>query len=70
MAKSASVDPLRLGNFQLGVDSIICKYDESKADKEAKRLSKKNIYANPNTMLECQWTALGVWIALKGEQGF
>ena len=21
-------------------------------------------------MLECQWTALGIWIALKGEQGF
>ena len=54
MAQSASVDPLQLNNFWLGVDLIICKFDDAKADKMAKQLSEKNIYANLKLMLECQ----------------
>jgi len=42
MARSALIDCLSLHNFSLGVDSIIIKYDESKADKSGERLSEKN----------------------------
>ena len=48
MARGALIDPLHFSNFTLGVDSIVIKYNDSKADKNAKQLAKKNIYANPN----------------------
>jgi hypothetical protein len=38
MARSASIDPLAFHHFNLGVDSIIGKYDDSKADKIGERL--------------------------------
>ena len=47
MARSASVDPLHTGNFTLGADLIIIKHDDSKSDKNAERLSEKNVYVNP-----------------------
>jgi hypothetical protein len=43
MARCASVDPLAFHNFKVGQDSIVCKYDDSKADKSGDRLSEKNI---------------------------
>ena len=46
MARCASVDPLGFHNFSLGQDSLIVKYDDSKADKDGDRLSEKHIYAN------------------------
>jgi hypothetical protein len=70
MARSASIDPLHLDNFWLGTDSIIGKYDESKADKAAERLSEKNLYSNPTIFKWCWWTGLGVWVALHGEDAF
>jgi hypothetical protein len=62
--------PLRLDNFRLGTDSIIGKYDESKADKAAERLSEKNLYSNPTNFKWCWWTGFGVWVALRGEDAF
>ena len=47
MARCASIDPLHFSNFSLGVDSIVMKYNDSKADKNAERLAEKNIYAVP-----------------------
>lgn len=41
MARCASVDPLGFHNFSLGQDSLIVKYDDSKADKDGERLSEK-----------------------------
>ena len=46
IARCASTNPLAFYNFSLGTDSVKCKYNDSKADKEAKKLSEKNIYAN------------------------
>ena len=68
MARSASIDPLHFGNFSLGVDSIVVKYDDSKADKNAERLSEKNIFANPYDWRLCFWTGLCIWISLRGEE--
>jgi hypothetical protein len=68
MGRSASIDPLHTRNFKLGVDSIVGKYDDSKADKTAQRLSEKNIYANPFDYTMCFWTGFGIWIALRGEE--
>ena len=64
MARSASIDPLAFHNFTLGTDSIIGKYDDSKADKTGDRLSEKNLYANPEDWRKCFWTGLGVYVAL------
>ena len=64
MARCASVDPLGFHNFSLGADSLICKYDDSKADKDGEKLSEKNTYANPENYLLCFWTGLGIWCAL------
>jgi len=41
MARCSNIDPLGFHNFKLGNDSIICKYDDSKADKEGEKLSEK-----------------------------
>ena len=68
MARSASVDPLGFHNFSLGTDSIIGKYDDSKADKSGERLSEKNIYANPFEWKMCFWTGLGVWCSLNSQR--
>ena len=35
MARSANIDPLKLHNFKLGMDSPVIKCDESEADKQA-----------------------------------
>jgi hypothetical protein len=67
VARSASIDPLRFGNFKVGSDSIIAKYDESKADKDAERLAEKNIFANPFDWKLCFWTGLSIFISLKKE---
>ena len=64
MARCASVDPLGFHNFSLGADSLICKYDDSKADKDGEKLSEKNMYSNPENYLLCFWTGLGIWCAL------
>ena len=68
MARSASVDPLAFHNFSLGADSIICKYDDAKADKAGERLSEKNIYANSIDWRQCFWTGFGIWASLRGEK--
>ena len=67
MARCASVDPLGFHNFSLGQDSLIVKYDDSKADKDGERLSEKNIYANTDHYYLCFWTGLGIWCALNTE---
>lgn len=59
MARSSSIDALGLHNFSLGIDSIVIKYDDSKADKAGEKLSEKNLYANPLDWTMCSWTALG-----------
>lgn len=68
MARCASIDPLALRHFTLGADSLVGKYDLSKADQAGERLSEKNIYANVFEWRLCCWTAMGVWLALRGEQ--
>jgi hypothetical protein len=59
MARSASIDCLGFHNFSLGMDSIVIKYDESKADKAGEKLSEKIFYANPLNWTQCSWLALG-----------
>jgi hypothetical protein len=44
---SSFIAPLGFHNFSLGSDSIIGKYDDSKADKAGERLTEKNLYASP-----------------------
>ena len=67
MARCASIDPLAFHNFKTGQDSIICKYDDQKADKTGERLSEKNIYSNPFEWTQCFWTGMGICAALNSE---
>ena len=64
IARSASIDPLAFHNYRIGPDSIICKYDDSKADKTGEKLAEKNLYANPFEYTQCSWTGLGIYCAL------
>lgn len=64
MARSASIDCLAFHNFSMGLDSIVIKYDDSKADKAGEKLSEKNVYANPLDWTMCTWTALGEFFSL------
>ena len=41
MGRYASIDPLGFHNFAVAQDSIKCKYDDSKADKDGEKLSEK-----------------------------
>jgi hypothetical protein len=61
MARSASIDCLAFHNFGLGTDSLVIKYDDSKADKAGEKLSEKNVYANPLDWTMCTWLALGIY---------
>ena len=47
LGRSISIDPLSLHNFSPGGDSIKVTYDQSKKDKEGRRVTPKNVYANP-----------------------
>lgn len=60
-----SIDPLGFHNFSVGMDSVKCKYDDSKADKKGERVSPKNIYANPFNPMVCPHLSLGCWFALR-----
>jgi len=64
MARSASIDCLAFHNFSVGLDSIIIKYDDSKADKTGEKLSEKNVYSNPLDWTMCTWLAIGIYCFL------
>ena len=64
MAWLANIDPLKLHNFRLRIDSIIVKFDESKADEQAQRLALKNVHAHPFDFRLCCCTGLGIHITL------
>ena len=64
MARSASIDCLGFHNFSLGTDSLVVKYDDSKADKAGEKLSEKNLYANPIDWTMCPWLGLGVYFCV------
>ena len=61
MARSALIDCLAFHNFTLGLDSLVVKYDETKADKSGEKLSEKNVYANPIDWTMCTWLGLGIY---------
>lgn len=68
MARCMSIDGLCFHNFTLGQDSIVCKYDDSKADKDGEKLSEKNIFANPTDWKQCPWTALGIYCSIESDK--
>jgi hypothetical protein len=67
MARSASIDPLGFHNFSKGVDSILIKYDDSKADNAGEKVSPKNLFANPFNPIICPFTALGCYLCVNRE---
>jgi len=69
IARSVSVDPLTFHNFSpgFGTDSIKCTYDRTKADQEGKKVSPKNLYANPFDPRISVFLALGCWICTTQE---
>ena len=61
MARSINIDCLGWHNLKKGEDSIVVKYDETKADKSGESCSDKNIYANPQDWYVCWYTCLGIY---------
>ena len=68
IARSTSIDQLKLSNLRTGPGSLIGKYNNRKTDKQGERQSEKNIYADPFEWTLCFWTGLGVWCALKAQE--
>lgn len=69
MARSANVNPLSLHNIKLGdPDAIELCFDESKCDKTGKRVTPKNVFANPLQPQICWFTAMGVWMMKQRDQ--
>ena len=65
MARSASIDIIGLHNMYMGnADSVIWQYDDSKTDKDGKKVHPKNVYANPLNFMICPITAMACWISL------
>jgi hypothetical protein len=52
--------------YQKGVDSIVIKYDDSKADNAREKVSLKNIFANPFNPYICS-LALGCYFCINRE---
>lgn len=67
MARSINIDNLRFNCFSVGKDSIIIKFFDSKKDKEGKKTTPKNCFANPFNFFICCATALGLWLCLNDE---
>jgi hypothetical protein len=67
MARLASIDPLGFHNISKGVDSIVIKYDDSKADNAREKVSPKNIFANPFNPNICSFLALGCYFCINRE---
>jgi hypothetical protein len=66
MARLASIDPLEFHNFSKGVDSIIVKYDDSKADNAGEKVP-KNLFAHPFNPFICSFLALGCYFCINKE---
>ena len=64
MARSINIDCLGWNNLKKGEDSVVIKYDETKADKSGESCSDKNIYANPGDWHVCWYTCLGIYCGI------
>ena len=60
VACCCNIDPLKLENFRLDVDSLIGKYFDNKNNKQVEQLAETNIYAKPFEWMYCFWTGLGI----------
>ena len=68
VVRSASIDPLGIHNFTIGVDSFkITYHGDSKTDSAGYYASPKNLYSNPFKPHICPATALGIWLSLRNE---
>ena len=65
MARSVNIGTLGLHNVHLGSDSLIFKYDRTKADQGGEKVHDKNVCANPLDPVFCSHFALAVWLALE-----
>lgn len=68
MARSCNIDALTWKSFKTGKDSIEIKFFDTKKDKEGKKCSPKNCYANPYNPFICLFTALACYLAIFDEK--
>ena len=64
MARSVNIDNVTFSQMSLGKDSIVIKYDDSKADQTGEKTSPKNCYPNPIDARICMMTALGCYLSI------
>ena len=63
MARSINIDCIGFSSFKRGTDSIIVKYDDTKADKTGENCNNKNLYANPSDPTVCLFLSFGLYCA-------
>ena len=63
MARSINIDCIGFSNFKRRTDSIIVKYDDTKADKTGENCNNKNLYANPSDPTVCLFLSFGLYCA-------
>ena len=68
IGRSITIDPTSFHHFTLGLDNIVLKYEDSKADKEGKRCSEKHMYDNPYKPEISLNLALAVYFCLNVEK--
>ena len=64
MARSCNIDGLTWNSFKVGKDSVEIKFWDTKKDKEGKKCSPKNCYANPYNFHICTFTALACFFVI------
>ena len=65
MARSINIDCVGFSNMRRGTDSLVIKYDDTKADKAGENCHNKNLYANPKDPVVCVFLAIGIYCAME-----
>ena len=64
MSRCASIAPLGFQNMKVAMDAHSVEHSLTKADQTGERCFAKNIFANSNDWLLCQWTGMALFCAL------
>ena len=60
MTRSISIDCIGFSNLKRGTDSIVVKYDDTKADTAGENCHNKNFNVNPQDPVVCVFLDIGI----------
>ena len=65
MTRSINIDYVGFSNLKRGTDSLVIKYDDTKADKTGENCHNKKLYTNPKDPIGCVFLAIGIYCAME-----